>query len=157
MPTIRPFLWFDSKAEEAARFYCSLFKGSKVVNIARYPEGAPAPKGSVMTVTFQLLGQEFIALNGGPHYLPTPAFSMFVLCDTQKQVDTLWTKLTDGGQEVQCGWLTDRYGISWQIIPKLLNKLMQSKDAEKSKRAVQAMMRMKKLDIDALKRAYDGK
>lgn len=156
MQKITPFLWFDGQAEEAANFYVSIFKNSKILNIARYGDAGPGPKGSVMLVTFQLEGQDFMALNGGPNYTLTPAFSLFVSCETQAEVDQLWDKLTDGGGEVQCGWLKDRFGMSWQIIPKALMELMQDKDPVKSQRVFKAMMQMKKIDIEELKRAYRG-
>jgi len=151
---ITPCLWFDMNAEEAANFYVSIFKNSKILEIARYPEGSPYPKGSVMTVEFELDGQQFLGLNGGPQYKFTPAISMSVSCDDQLEVDTLWEKLTAGGREVQCGWLTDKFGLSWQIVPKALPELLKSRDPETSKRVMQAMMTMKKIDIAALKRAH---
>jgi predicted 3-demethylubiquinone-9 3-methyltransferase (glyoxalase superfamily) len=157
MQKITPFLWFDGKAEEAANFYTSIFKNSKILNIARYGEAGPGPKGSVMAVTFQLEGQEFIALNGGPQYTFTPAISLLVNCETQAEVDGLWTKLTSGGgKEVQCGWLQDKFGLSWQIVPKAFFELMQDKDPVKSQRVFKAMMQMTKFDIAALQRAYRG-
>jgi predicted 3-demethylubiquinone-9 3-methyltransferase (glyoxalase superfamily) len=153
MQKITPFLWFDGQAEEAARFYASIFKKSKIGRISRYGDAGPGPKGSVMTVEFKLEGQDFIALNGGPIYKFTPAISLFVDCKTQKEVDELWKKLTAGGKEVQCGWLEDKYGLSWQIIPNVLMRLIQDKDARKSQRVMQAMMQMVKIDIEGLKRA----
>ena len=153
MQKITPFLWFDREAEEAARFYTSIFKKSKIGKISRYGDAGPGPKGSVMTVEFKLEGQDFIALNGGPTYKLTPAISLFVDCKTQKEVDELWRKLSAGGKEVQCGWLEDKYGLSWQIVPSMLMRLIYDKDAKKSQRVMQAMMQMKKLDIDGLKRA----
>jgi predicted 3-demethylubiquinone-9 3-methyltransferase (glyoxalase superfamily) len=144
MQKITPFLWFDSKAEEAARFYVSLFKNSKIVDASR------------MTVTFELDGQRLIALNGGPHYSLTPAISLFVNCETQQEVDELWEKLSEGGEKSRCGWLKDKYGLSWQIIPAALRELMGDKDPEKSKRVMQAMLKMSKIDIGALKRAHEG-
>jgi predicted 3-demethylubiquinone-9 3-methyltransferase (glyoxalase superfamily) len=153
MQKITPFLWFDHQAEEAARFYTSIFKKSKVGKISRYGDAGPGPKGSVMTVEFKLEGQDFIALNGGPIYRFTPAISLFVDCRTQKEVDGLWNKLSAGGKEVQCGWLEDKYGLSWQIVPNVLMRLLQDKDARKSQKVMQAMMQMKKLDIEGLKRA----
>jgi predicted 3-demethylubiquinone-9 3-methyltransferase (glyoxalase superfamily) len=153
MQKITPFLWFDGKAEEAARFYASIFKKSKIGRISRYGDVGPGPKGSVMTVEFKLEGQDFIALNGGPTYRFTPAISLFVDCKTQKEVDELWKKLSAGGKEVACGWLEDKYGLSWQIVPNMLLRLLQDKDAKKSQRVMQAMMQMTKLDIDGLKRA----
>ena len=156
MQKITPFLWFDNKAEEAANFYVSIFKNSKILNVARYGEAGPGPKGSVMMVTFQIEGQEFMALNGGPQYTFTPAISLFVHCETQAEVDDLWTKLTAGGKEVQCAWLQDKYGVSWQIVPKTLLELMQDKDRVKSQRVFKAMLQMTKIDIEGLKRAYRG-
>ena len=159
MQKITPFLWFDNQAEEAVNFYTSLFKNSKIENVARYDEaGAKVsgrPKGSVMTMTFQLNGQEFNALNGGPQFKFTEAISFFVNCETQAEVDELWNKLTEGGEEVQCGWLKDKYGLSWQIVPTALGELMGDKDPEKAQRVMQAMLQMKKIDIAGLKRAYD--
>jgi predicted 3-demethylubiquinone-9 3-methyltransferase (glyoxalase superfamily) len=153
---ITPFLWFDSKAEEAANFYVSIFKNSKISSIARYGDAGPGPKGSVMMVNFQLEGQDFMALNGGPLYTFTPAISFFVDCKAQQEVDDLWDKLSAGGGEVECGWLRDRYGLSWQIIPTALMELMQDKDPVKSQRVFKAMLQMKKIDIEGLQRAYRG-
>ncbi len=158
MQKITPCLWFDGKAEEAMNFYMSIFKNGKTVNVMRYGEAGPGPKGSVLAVTFELEGQEFIALNGGPHYQFTPAISMFVKCGTQAEVDDYWEKLlAGGGKTQQCGWLTDKYGVSWQIVPTVLGDMLQSKDAAKSQRAMQAMMQMVKLDIAALKKAFEGR
>ena len=156
MQKITPFLWFDDKAEEAASFYVSVFKNSKIGSVARYSDAGPGPKGSVMTVSFQLEGQEFIALNGGPLYTFSPAISFFVDCKTQQEVDELWDKLTAGGGEVECGWLRDKYGLSWQIIPTALLELMQDKDPVKSQRVFKAMLQMTKIDIEGLQRAYRG-
>jgi predicted 3-demethylubiquinone-9 3-methyltransferase (glyoxalase superfamily) len=156
MHKITPFLWFDDKAEEAANLYVSVFKNSKLLNIARYGEAGPGPKGSVMTVTFELEGQQFMALNGGPHYMFSPAISFFVNCETQAEVDQLWANLSAGGREVQCGWLQDKFGVSWQIIPKALMELMQDKDPVKSQRVFKAMLQMTKIDVEGLKRAYRG-
>jgi predicted 3-demethylubiquinone-9 3-methyltransferase (glyoxalase superfamily) len=153
MQKITTFLWFDGQAEEAANFYTSIFKNSKIGRILRYGDAGPGAKGSVMTVEFQLEGQEFIALNGGPAYQLTPAISLFVNCETQKEVDDLWTKLSAGGKEVQCGWLEDKFGLSWQIVPTILLQLLGDKDAAKSQRVMQAMMKMVKFDIAALERA----
>jgi predicted 3-demethylubiquinone-9 3-methyltransferase (glyoxalase superfamily) len=153
---ITPFLWFDSQAEEAANFYVSVFKNSKISNVARYGDAGPGPKGSVMMVNFQLEGQEFMALNGGPLYTFSPAISFFVDCKTQHEVDDLWDKLTAGGGEVECGWLRDKYGLSWQIIPTALMELMQDKDPAKSQRVFKAMLQMTKIDIEGLQRAYRG-
>jgi len=151
---ITTFLWFDGNAEEAANHYTSIFKNSKILNVARYGEAGPGPKGSVMTVTFQLEGQEFIALNGGPQFKFTEAISLLVNCDTQKEVDELWSKLTAGGEEGPCGWLKDKFGLSWQIVPSALFRLLQDKDPEKSKRVMEAMLQMKKIDIARLEQAY---
>jgi len=156
MQKITPSLWFDGKAEEAANFYVSIFKNSKILNLARYGEAGPGPKGTVMVATFQLEGQKFMALNGGPQYTISPAISFYVDCETQAEVDELWGKLTAGGSEVQCGWLRDKFGVSWQIIPKTLIELMQDKDPVKSQRVFKAMMGMIKIDIEALRRAYRG-
>ena len=156
MQKITPFLWFNGKAEEAANFYTSIFKNSKILNIARYGEAGPGPKGTVMVATFQIEGQKFMALNGGPQYTFSPATSFYVDCETQAEVDELWEKLSAGGSEVQCGWLRDKFGVSWQIIPKTLIELMQDKDPVKSQRVFKAMMGMIKIDIEALRRAYRG-
>jgi predicted 3-demethylubiquinone-9 3-methyltransferase (glyoxalase superfamily) len=153
---ITTFLWFDGNAEAAANHYTSIFKNSKILNVARYGDAGPGPKGSVMTVTFRLEGQEFIALNGGPQFKFTEAISLLVSCETQKEVDELWKKLSAGGEESQCGWLKDKFGLSWQIIPTVLFKLMQDRDPEKSKRVVEAMLQMKKIDIARLEAAYKG-
>lgn len=153
MQKITPFLWFDDKAEEAADFYISIFKNSTMGRITRYGEAGPRPKGTVMSVTFQLEGQEFFALNGGPHYKFTPAISLFVDCKSQEEVDELWEKLSAGGRKDRCGWLTDKFGLSWQIIPSVLGELLNDKDAEKSQRVMKAMLKMDKIEIDALKQA----
>jgi len=153
---ITPFLWFDSSAEEAANLYVSVFKNSKVTSASRYGEAGPGPKGSAMSVTFQLDGQEFMALNGGPLFKFTEAISFFVNCETQDEIDRLWSKLGDGGEPGQCGWLTDKFGLSWQIVPNVLGELMGDPDPEKSKWVTQAMLKMGKLDIAGLRRAYDG-
>lgn len=155
MPKITPFLWFDDKAEEAAKFYTFVFKNSKIRSVARYGEGSPGPVGTVMTVGFELDGQPFTALNGGPLFKFTEAISFVVHCDTQEEVDEFWNKLSEGGAESQCGWLKDKFGLSWQIVPKALLEMLQDKDAEKSKRVMQAMLKMKKIDIKTLKQAYD--
>jgi predicted 3-demethylubiquinone-9 3-methyltransferase (glyoxalase superfamily) len=155
MQKITPFLWFDGKAEEAMNFYTSIFKNSKVVNIMRYGEAGPGPKGTVMVATFQLDGQEFTALNGGPMFTFSPAISFFVNCEMQEEVDELWEKLSEGGEKQRCGWLKDRYGVSWQIVPTVLGKLLQDKDPEKSKRVMNAMLQMNKIDIKSLKQAYE--
>jgi len=153
---ITPFLWFDGKAEEAMNFYVSVFKNSKVGRVSRYGEAGPGPKGTVMSATFQLDGQDFFALNGGPQFVFTPAISFFVNCETQQEVDELWDKLSEGGQKERCGWLKDRFGLSWQIIPSILGKLLQDPDAEKAKRVMQAMLQMDKIDIERLKQAHRG-
>jgi predicted 3-demethylubiquinone-9 3-methyltransferase (glyoxalase superfamily) len=159
MQKISPFLWFDNQAEEAAKFYTSIFKNSKIGNITRYDdESAKASgksEGSVMTVDFQLEGQDFIALNGGPQFKFTEAISFSVDCKTQEEVDELWEKLSAGGEEGPCGWLKDKYGLSWQIVPTVLVEMLKDKDAEKAKRVTHAMLQMKKLDIETLKRAYE--
>ncbi|MVT08456.1 VOC family protein [Chitinophaga tropicalis] len=158
MQKITPFLWFDNQAEEAANFYTSIFANSSITNVSRYPEGAPAPAGSVMTVTFILDGVEFTALNAGPHFKFTEAISFYVKCDTQEEIDEKWEKLTSGGgQPSQCGWLKDKFGLSWQIAPPVLGELMQDKDREKAGRVTAAMMKMTKIDIQQLKDAYDNK
>jgi predicted 3-demethylubiquinone-9 3-methyltransferase (glyoxalase superfamily) len=156
MQKITTFLWFDGQAEEAANFYISIFKNSKVGRILRHGDAGPGPKGSVLTVEFQLEGQQFVALNGGPQYQFTPAISLFVNCETQDEIDDLWEKLTAGGKEVQCGWLTDRFGVSWQIVPSILLNLLADQDAAKSQRVMQAMMKMVKFDIAALQKAAKG-
>ncbi len=153
MQKITPFLWFDGKAEEAAKFYVSIFRNSTIEEIRRWGEGGPAPKGSAMSVTFQLEGRSFIAFNGGPHFQFSPAISLFVDCETQEEVDELSEKLCAGGEQQPCGWLRDKFGLSWQIIPTALGELLQHKDPEKAKRAMQAMMTIKKIDIAALQRA----
>ena len=157
MQKITPFLWFDSKAEEAMNFYLSIFKNSKVGRVTRYGEGGPGPKGTVMSATFQLEGQEFMALNGGPQFTFTPAISFFVNCETQQEVDELWEKLSESGRKERCGWLKDKYGLSWQIIPSALGKMLGDKDPEKSKRVMEAMLQMDKIDIKRLQEAYEGK
>jgi predicted 3-demethylubiquinone-9 3-methyltransferase (glyoxalase superfamily) len=155
--SITPFLWFDKDAEAAVQFYTSLFKSSKVGTISRYGDGMPLPKGTAMTVGFQLEGRDFVALNGGPTYQLTPAYSMLVSVETQEEVDLLWDKLTaDGGQEQPCGWLVDRFGLSWQIIPTALMRLMSDPDPKKAGRVAQAMFQMKKIDIARLKQAYES-
>ena len=156
MQKITPFLWFDDMAEEAAYFYVSIFKDSKILNLARCGEAGPGPKGTVMVATFQLEGQKFMALNGGPHYTFSPAISFLVDCETQAEVDELWEKLSAGGNELQCAWLKDKFGVSWQIVPRALIELMQDKDPVKSQRVFNAMLQMTKIDIEGLKRAYRG-
>ncbi|HTK11350.1 MAG TPA: VOC family protein [Ktedonobacteraceae bacterium] len=153
---ITPSLWFDGNAEEAVTFYVSLFENSKIVGMSRYGEAGPGPEGAVLTVEFQLEGQSFLAINAGPEFPFTPAISFMVNCETQQEVDELWEKLSAGGKEVECGWLTDKYGLSWQIVPTILGELMKDKDAEKVKRVTEAMFRMKKLDVRILQEAYRG-
>lgn len=161
MQKITPFLWFDNQAEEAAMFYTSVFKNSRIGSVARYgEEGAEVsgqPKGSVMTVEFELEGQKFVALNGGPHFTFSPAISFVVNCEAQEEVDELWEKLSEGGEKQRCGWLKDKYGVSWQIIPTDLGRMLQDKDAGKSKRVMNALLQMDKIDIAGLKRAYAQK
>jgi predicted 3-demethylubiquinone-9 3-methyltransferase (glyoxalase superfamily) len=151
---ITPFLWFDGKAEEAANFYSSVFSGSKIVNIMRYGEAGAGPKGSVMSVTFQLHGQDFIALNGGPMFTFSAAISFFVDCATQEEVDELWKKLSAGGEKQRCGWLKDKYGVSWQIVPNVLIEMLADADTARSGRVMQAMLQMDRIDIASLRRAY---
>ena len=154
MQKISPFLWFDGNAEEAANSYVSIFKDSKILKIARYGEAGPGPAGSAMVVNFQIEGQDFIALNGGPLFKFTEAISFVISCQTQEEVDHYWNKLTaDGGQESQCGWLKDKYGLSWQVTPNILGELLADKDQKKAQRVMQAMLQMKKIDIAALQRA----
>ena len=156
MQKITPFLWFDHQAEEAAKFYVSLFKNSKILNIARYVEGAPMPKGTVMTVDFVLEGESFTALNGGPMFKFTEAISFLVNCESQDEVDILWKKLTsNGGAEGQCGWLKDKYGLSWQIIPTALGQMLSDPDPEKAQKVMSAMLKMKKIDVDAIRQVYN--
>jgi predicted 3-demethylubiquinone-9 3-methyltransferase (glyoxalase superfamily) len=161
MQKITPFLWFDSEAEEAMNYYVSIFRNSRVLGLHRYGEtGARSsgkPQGSVMTTNFVLHGQEFVALNGGPEYKITPAVSFVVNCDTQQEIDELWTKLSAGGEEIQCGWLTDKFGVSWQVVPVLLDKLLRDPDAAKGERVMQAFVQMKKIDIAVLQHAYSGR
>jgi predicted 3-demethylubiquinone-9 3-methyltransferase (glyoxalase superfamily) len=156
MPTITTFLTYNTQAEEAVNHYLSVFENGRVVSKMHYGDGAPVPKGSVLSVTFELFGQTFIALNGGSTFTFSQGISLFVSCDTQDEIDRYWEKLTLHGKEVQCGWLVDKFGVSWQIIPKVLGDYIGSKDATRAGRAMQAMMQMKKLDIAALKRAHDG-
>src|SRR5882672_4321838 len=148
MQKITPFLWFDNQAEEAANFYCSVFKNSKVGTVSRYGDSGPGPKGSVMTVAFELDGQNFTALNGGPIFKFTEAISLVVNCETQEEVDHFWTKLSADGQEVQCGWLKDKFGISWQVVPTALIEMLGDKDPGRSQRVMAAMLKMTKIDIE---------
>ncbi len=157
MPTISPFLWFDTRAEEAANLYVSIFKNSRVLSVSRYGEAGPGPAGSVMTVSFELDGQHFIALNGGPLFHFSEAISFTVNCESQQDVDHYWSKLSAGGEESQCGWLKDKFGLSWQITPSILGVLLSDPDPQKAKRVMQAMLQMKKMDIAALQRAHEGK
>ncbi len=157
MQKITPFLWFDNNAEEAMKFYTSIFKNSKIGGIRRCGDAGPGAKGAVMSATFQIEGQEFMVLNGGPHFKFTPAISFFVNCETQAEVDELWEKLLAGGETMQCGWLKDKFGISWQIIPKALGEMLGDKDPQKSQRVMKAMMKMIKIDVAELRRAYEGK
>ena len=157
MQKITPFLWFNNQAEEAAKFYVSIFKNSKILSISRYGEAGPGPKGGAMTVVFQLDGEEFIALNGGPTFKFTEAISFVVNCETQQEVDEFWEKLSEGGEESRCGWLKDKHGLSWQIVPTILVKLLQDKDPVKAKRVMEAMLQMNKIDIKKLKQAYEQK
>ena len=154
--SITPFLWFDANAEEAVNFYVSVFDNARIIKIHRYTAAGPAPEGHVMTIDFELEGQRFVALNGGPHYKFTPAVSFAVSCKTQADVDRMWARLTDGGQEVQCGWLVDKFGLSWQVWPEGVMELTGSDDRRKAEAAMRAMFTMKKLDIVALKKAYDA-
>jgi predicted 3-demethylubiquinone-9 3-methyltransferase (glyoxalase superfamily) len=157
MQKITPFLWFNDKAEEAVNFYVSIFKKSKIISVSRFGDAGPGPKGSVMSMTFQIEGQVFYALNGGPAFTFTPAISLFVNCESQQEVDELWEKLSAGGKKDRCGWLKDKYGLSWQIIPTVLGKLLQDKDPEKAKRVMQAMLQMDKIESNALQQAYEQK
>jgi predicted 3-demethylubiquinone-9 3-methyltransferase (glyoxalase superfamily) len=155
---ITPYLWFDSEAEEAATYYTSIFKNSRIVNVNRIGEGGPLPAGTVVTATFEIDGQQFVALNGNPQPNFTESTSLYVDCEDQAEVDELWSRLTEGGGEPgQCGWLKDKYGVSWQIIPTALGELMSDSDPEKSSRVVQAMLGMKKIDIQGLRDAYEGR
>ncbi len=155
MQKITPFLWFDNNAEEAMNFYVSLFKNSKVLNVTRYGEAGPGSPGTVMTAEFQLEGQEFVALNGGPQFKFTEAISFVVNCENQEEVDYFWEKLSEGGEKSRCGWLKDKYGLSWQVVPTVLAELLADKDPEKSKRVMDAMLAMDKIDIKVLKQAHD--
>lgn len=156
MQKIIPNLWFDTEAEEAAHFYTSLFKDSEIVNVMHYGEGGPRPAGMVMTVTFRLQGQEFTALNGGPEFKFNEAISLLVNCESQEEVDDYWEKLSEGGEKGPCGWLKDKFGVSWQIIPTVLDELLQDEDPDKANRVMSAMLEMGKMDIAGLQRAYEG-
>ena len=151
---ITPFLWFDSQVEEAVGFYTSIFKNSRIDGVTRYGDAGPGPKGSVMTIAFELEGQKFTAINGGPVFKFTEAISFVVNCETQQEVDQYWDQLSAGGKEVQCGWVKDRYGLSWQIVPTVLITMLQDKDAERSQRVMKAMLQMVKIDIAGLEKAY---
>ncbi len=156
MQKIVPNLWFDTQAEEAAEFYTSVFPNSRIVSVARYPEGSPGPAGTVMTVEFELDGERFVGLNGGPQFTFSEAVSFIIECDSQDEIDLYWDKLSEGGQEGPCGWLKDRYGLSWQIVPKGIGEVFADADPEKAQRAMQAMLKMGKLDIQALRDAAEG-
>ena len=156
MPRITPFLWFDKEAEEAANFYVSIFKDSRIKTISRYGEAGPGPKGQVMVVTFELDGQEFMALNGGPEFKQTEAFSLTVNCKNQKEVDSYWEKLTAGGQEIECGWLKDKFGVFWQVTPTIMGELLVDEDEAKRDRVFRAMLQMKKFDIEEIEAAAEG-
>lgn len=153
---VSTFLWFDNNAEEAVKFYTSIFKNSKIMNTIRYGEVGPGPKGTIMTIAFQLDGQEFTALNGGPQFKFNEAVSLVVHCKTQEEVDHFWKKLSEGGEQIECGWLKDKFGLSWQIVPDVLLELLQDNDTQKSQRVMKAMLNMKKLDIEGLKKAAEG-
>ncbi len=155
MGKITPFLWFDGQAEEAANFYVSIFDNAKIANVSRYTESSPGVEGAVMTVSFELDGQAFVALNGGPEYAFTPAISFVIDCTTQAEVDRFWEQLSEGGEPIQCGWLRDKYGVSWQVVPSVLPELLQDDDDKKADAVMQAMLKMTKLDIAALQDAYD--
>lgn len=156
MNKITPFLWFDNQAEEAMNFYVSIFRNSKIGSVSRYGDAGPMPKGTVMSATFELDGQQFYALNAGPQYKFTPAVSFFISCETQEEVDDLWEKLSEGGRKDRCGWLQDKFGLSWQVIPSALGRLLGDKDRKKANAAMQAMMGMEKIDIAGLQQAYDA-
>ncbi|TMB33325.1 MAG: VOC family protein [Deltaproteobacteria bacterium] len=156
MQKITPFLWFDTQGEEAAKFYISIFRNSKITGTTRYGEAGPGPKGSVMTVAFNLDGQDFVALNGGPQFKFTEAVSFVANCETQQEVDDLWEKLSAGGERSRCGWLKDKFGLSWQVVPTVLGQLLQDKDPAKSGRVMETMLQMDKLDIRKLKQAHAG-
>jgi predicted 3-demethylubiquinone-9 3-methyltransferase (glyoxalase superfamily) len=153
---IRPNLWFDTEAEEAAEFYVSIFDSSRVVNVTRYTDAGPREAGMVMTVEFELDGQRFVGINGGPEFTFDEAMSLEIVCEDQEEVDYYWERLTDGGEESQCGWLKDRYGVSWQVVPKGMDEVFSDSDPERAKRAMEAMLKMRKLDLGALRAAADG-
>ncbi|MGB7196526.1 MAG: VOC family protein [Collimonas pratensis] len=155
MQKISPFLWFDGKAEEAMSFYMSVFKDAKIGSVSRYGDTGPGPKGAVMSATFQLHGQDFIVLNGGPQFSFTPAISFFVNCENQEEVDELWARFSEGGEPQHCGWIKDKFGLSWQIIPTALGRMLQDKDPQKAQRVMQAMMKMVKIDVALLTQAYE--
>ncbi len=157
MLKITPFLWFDNNAEEAMNFYVSIFKNSKILHLRRFENAGPGGKGTVVTGTFELDGQQFMALQGGPLFKFTEAISMFVNCETQEEVDYFWEKLTAGGNESQCGWLKDKFGLSWQIVPSALGQMLGDKDPAKSKRVMEAMLEMRKIDIARLRQAYEDR
>jgi predicted 3-demethylubiquinone-9 3-methyltransferase (glyoxalase superfamily) len=157
MQKITPFLWFDNNAEEAMNFYVSIFKNSKILTVTRYGDTGPGPKGTVMTAEFELDGEKFIALNGGPQFKFTEATSFLVNCQTQEEVDYFWERLSEGGAKSECGWLKDKFGLSWQVTPTILLELLGDKDPEKSQRVMQAMMQMQKIEIEPLQRAAEGK
>jgi predicted 3-demethylubiquinone-9 3-methyltransferase (glyoxalase superfamily) len=157
LQTITPFLWFDTQAEEAMRFYTSVFQDSKALGVFRYPEGSPVRAGSVMSVTFELNGQRFHGLNGGPMFKFNEAISLLVNCDTQQELDYLWERLSEGGEEQMCGWLKDKFGLSWQVVPSALGRMLGDSDTVKAGRVAQAMLKMRKIDIAALERAFDGR
>ncbi len=157
MQKIQPCVWFDNNAEEAVNFYTSIIPNSKIVNVARYGDAGPGPKGQVMTVIFELAGQRFMALNGGPQFKFTEAISLMVKVESQAELDAIWDKLLQGGKAQQCGWLKDKYGLSWQVIPTVLDQMMADQDPEKSKRVMQAILQMVKLDIPTLQAAYEGR
>lgn len=155
MQKITPFLWFNNQAEEAVRFYTSVFKNSEILGITHYGSDGPGVEGTVMTMVFQIEGQKFLALNGGPQFTFSPAISFVVNCETQEEIDYFWEKLSEGGQKIECGWLQDKYGVSWQIVPTILGEMLQDKDPVKANRVFQAMLKMKKMDISKLKQAYE--
>ena len=157
MPAITPFLWFDDNAEDAMNFYISVFPDSKVLAVSRYSEGGPGPSGAVMVASFELSGRRFMALNGGPVFQYTEAVSFVIDCETQEEVNFFWSKLSAAGEESRCGWLKDKFGLSWQVVPVVLIEMLADKDIAKAKRVMQAMLQMDKIDIPTLKKAYDGK